>query len=111
MTTELKGVLLNVEKNTVETKIVDGSLDDFYEALNCGYIQVISRLIGNRPFYIVFDEALNQWENEPILYGNLFICNIGEDGDLGSLDDEDCEHVMSYIKPNGYRLESMPKTK
>lgn len=105
MATELKGVLLDVERNTVEIKVVDGSLDDFFEVLNCGYVRVVTRVIGDRSFYIVCDEALNQWDDEPMLYGNIFITGIGEDDDLGGLNERDCEYVMSYIKPNGYRLQ------
>lgn len=100
---DVRGILLDVERNTVEIKTLDGSLDDFFEALNCGYVDIVARIIGGRSFYIVRDEALNQWD-EPIIYGNLFIANIDESGEIASLDDDDINHIMPYIRPDAYRL-------
>ena len=120
------GILLDVDskKGTVkEIDLDEDKLEDFYEALNCSTIDIVQRMINDRPFDIVCDdEALLKSEPNPsavrkdgkiMLFGNLFICNHYKEH-LTSLSKEDCKFILSNVvvvsasKPHGSEVKTQP---
>ena len=119
----LRGVLVDVEKETVEIMEIEDELDEFYRILNCTCIDITVRCIGsNKQFRIVCDdEALCKGEpkisavdyfGQVQLCGNLFIvgCKI-DDGNLVSLTESEAAYIMSLVKkiptrkhPDGYPI-------
>ena len=120
----LRGVLVDVEKETVEIMEIVDELDEFYKILNCSCIDITKRSIGatSKKFNIVCDdEALCKGEPKisavdyfgiTQLCGNLFI--VGgkiDDGNLTSLSESEAEYVKKLVKkmptrkfPNGYPI-------
>ena len=119
----LRGVLVDVEKETVEIMEIEDELDEFYRILNCTCIDITVRCIGsNQQFRIVCDdEALCKGEpkisavdyfGQVQLCGNLFI--VGgkiDDGNLVSLTESEAAYIMSLVKkiptrkhPDGYPI-------
>lgn len=113
----LRGVLVDVEKETASVVEIPDELDAFYKILNCDCIDIVVRAIGGRcrkKFNIVCDdEAL--LKNDPKisaidnlgnvqLCGNLFI--VGGpvvDGNLTSLNEYDEAYLFSKIQKMGTR--------
>ena len=115
----IKGVLVDVEKETVGVVEIEKSLGGYYDAIKCCCISITSRTIGGYRFDIVLDDEGLLYENpkisavdrngEAMLLGNLFVVKSTIDGDLRSLTDAECDHVMRFIRmiytknhPNGY---------
>lgn len=124
MSKKLRGVLVDVEKETVSVMEIEDELEELYRILNCTCIDIVVRLIGsnNKKFNIVCDdEALLKGEpkisaidndGNPQLCGNLFIVSGKvEDGNLKSLFDAEIAYIMQYVfkistkkYPAGYEM-------
>lgn len=119
----LRGVLIDVEKETYGIVEIEDELDEYYRILNCSCIDITVRSIGsNKKFIIVCDdEALCKADpkisavdyfGQTQLCGNLFIvsCEI-ENENLVSLTDQEAAYLMRLVKkiptrkfPNGYPM-------
>lgn len=116
----LRGVLVDVEKETVSVVEIPYELDEFYRILNCDCIDIVSRRIGRKNFKIVCDdEALLKAPTKisaidnlgrPMMCGNLFIVG-GEviNGNLTSLEHPDTvlkriQHMCTRKFPAGYPI-------
>lgn len=105
----LRGVLVDVEQETVSVVEIEDKLDEFYRILNCDCIDIVVRRIGSKLFNIVCDDEalLKDWPKvsaidnlwKPMLYGNLFIVG-GEtiDGNLTGLELSEALHVTENVK-------------
>lgn len=90
----IKGILVTTA-GEIKPAELDGSLDGYYEALECDIIDCTVRRIGNKEYDIICDDEGLCKENpkvtavttrlEPALVGNLFICNHDEEGNWTSL--------------------------
>lgn len=102
---EVLGILVDVESEMplVSLKKIDESLDSLYNILNCGTIDIVARKIGGKYFDIVCDDeglfkehpkvsAIDK-NNQPMLVGNLFICNHDSNGHLASLSENDIDMI------------------
>ena len=120
MANKITGILIHVgfEKATVET--IDNTLEGLYSLLECDLVEIPTRKIGapkGRYYTVVCDEEglfaehpkISAIDNlgQPMLVGNLFICNSDyENGELTSLTDDDIKYLSCFIKPqatNRYR--------
>ena len=118
----IKGILIDVENEKVECIEVEDTLYEYYRILNCDTIDIISRKIGNKDFYIVCDDegllkgnpkisAINNL-GQPMLVGNLFIVSaLACEGNLTGLTESDAKYVMKRIQKmytkhykNGYPM-------
>lgn len=103
----IKGVLVTTT-GEIKTVELDGSLDGYYEALECDIIDCTVRRIGKKEYDIICDDeglfkdkpvvtAITK-SYQPALVGNLFICNNDGEGEWTSLtDDEIAEIQMNTV--------------
>ena len=107
---KIRGILLDVDtgdaRGHVEDIEIEDSLEEYYRILKCDTIDIVTRKIDGKTFNIVCDDnglfkenprvsAVNS-HGEPVLVGNLFICN--NDGPvLTSLSDDDVSHILKVI--------------
>ena len=124
----LRGVLVDVEKETASIVEIPDELDEFYRILNCDCIDIVSRRIGKhssgrqKRYNIVCDDeglfkdpqkisAINNL-GQPQLVGNLFIVGgTDQDGNLTSLWDSDIMWILDKVQkmstrkfPAGYPI-------
>ena len=121
----LRGVLVDVEKETARVVEIPDELDEFYRILNCSVIDIVVRSIGGRcrkKFNIVCDDeglfrdpqkisAINNL-GQPQLVGNLFIVGgTDPEGNLLSLTEYDEAYILSKVQkmytnnfPAGYPM-------
>lgn len=116
----LRGVLVDVEKETVSVVEIPDELDEYYKILNCDCIDIVVRRIGRKNYNIVCDDEallkapakISAIDNlgRPMLCGNLFIVG-GEviDGNLTSLERPDTvlkkvQHMYTRQFPAGYPM-------
>lgn len=117
----MKVVYLNVLENK-KAQVLDivDELDEFYRLIKCSHIDIARRKIGENYYDIICDDdglfvespkisAINNL-GEPMLVGNLIICD-SEDGYEKSLTDEQVSEVLSCIQrmytrkhPQGYYM-------
>lgn len=112
----LRGVLVDVEKETAGIVEIPDELDEFYRILNCDCIDIPMRRIGYRKqkFNIICDDEglfknpqkISAIDNlgQPQLVGNLFIVG-GTDleGNLTSLSADDAAYVLAKVQKMGTR--------
>ena len=110
----LRGVLVDVEQETVSVVEITDKLDEFYRILNCDCIDIVVRRIGSKLFNIVCDDEallkeapkISAIDNlgQPMLCGNLFIVG-GETigGDLTGLELSEALYVAGKIQHMGTR--------
>lgn len=105
----IKGILIDVNKGTSEVKELDGSLQDYYKAINCDCIDIRTRWIDNEEFSFVIDDngllidedkiipsTVSRKYNEVEFVGNTFICR-RNGPDLVSLKESDIKLINSHI--------------
>ena len=111
MSKSVKGVLLDVNTGELQVVTLGGSLQGFYEALDCSCIDIVDRTINGRPYTIVCDDegllkdgaklsAVSD-DNDPMLVGSLFITNSKYTPDgvaLADLTDDDIKHIKSAAR-------------
>lgn len=103
---KIKGVLVDVINKRIETREVEDTLEEYYNLLNCDMIEIVSRHIGGKDYDIICDEEgllkvnpiVSAFDslNQPMLVGNLFIVNYGENGKEASLTEEDIDHILKF---------------
>lgn len=121
---KIKGVLLDLDKDTAEVVEFIPSLENYYEMLHCDTIDIVSRKVGvtnGRIFDIVCDEdglfkegnKISAIDNlgRPMLVGSLLLLNRGEDGEETTLNDDECKYILGKIQkmytrnhPEGYQM-------
>ena len=103
----MKVLLLDTDRLQPQVVETEGGLDEWYRLLRCDLIDIVSRQIGGRYFDIICDDegllrggakvtALTP-QQEPLLVGNLVICNYDREGGEASLTDEDIELILQNI--------------
>lgn len=102
------GVLLDVQRNCVEVKTVDGSLDSYHKILNCRCFDIVFAAIGGRVFSIYCDDegllidspviSACTDRHGPSLAGNLFVTQGNDEGETISLTSSEIELVKHHIR-------------
>lgn len=110
---KITGVLLDVEKNTIEVKTIENSVDTFYKLLNCKSIECPTRIIQNQKFIIVCDDegALKRYKKPSmlivntddkeileIIFGNIFITKFDGVDDFDSLTKKEIKKILEAVK-------------
>ena len=103
----MKMLFLDVENR--EVKCVEANtLADYYKFINCNYVDIIHRRIGDVEVEIVLDDEgalVNQPkisaispEGTPMLYGNLLVASsrVTDDGELTELDEDEVEAILTW---------------
>ena len=120
MSRKLRGVLVDVEKETVSVVEIPDKLDEFYRILNCDCIDIVARRIGKHPsgrqkrYNIVCDDEglykdpqkISAIDNmgQAMLVGNLFIVGGADhEGNLTSLWDSDVMWILDKVQKMGTR--------
>ena len=113
------GLLVDVENRKAEPVTLDGTLNGYYNALNCDCIDIPRRVINGVEYSIVCDDeglmvdspkiSAIDTDNEPSLVGNLFVAMDGGDGELRSLTEDEMHELRRHIAfirtrnyPEGY---------
>lgn len=107
----IKVIYLNVKNNkTPEFLDIPDQLESYYKLIQCRYIDIVRRKIGQRYFNIVCDDEgmladmakISAISNlgEIMLVGNLIICSdkVTDDGDLTGLTEEEAEYIKERIQ-------------
>lgn len=104
----MKMLLLDVENKKI--KIVEANgLNDYYKFIDCNYVDIIHRRIGDVEVEIVIDDEGALVENpkisaidvtgEPMLFGNLLIASgrVTDDGELTELTQDEVDALVDNI--------------
>ena len=104
----MKMLFLDVENR--EVKCVEANtLDDYYKFIDCNYVDIIHRRIGDVEVEIVLnDEGLLvnapkpsgiNIDGTPVLFGNLLIASgrVTDDGELTELTEEEVDEIMDNV--------------
>lgn len=105
---EITGVLVNPAERVARKATIPASLESYYAALGCDCIDIVTRKIGGKAFDIICDdEALLKADPIPsacnysgyvMLYGALLVCKNDGRGNLASLTDDECMHVLKRVQ-------------
>lgn len=103
----LKVLVLDTDNVSMEVRDIEDELEVFYEIIGCRCIDIPSRKIGSKYYDIIVDDegllvgkmvsAIDE-NFEPMLVGNLIICNSDQEGNLVSLTDEDISIIQHSVK-------------
>lgn len=117
----ITGVLVDVVKRSIKLETLDQSLDEYYTALNCRCIDIVTRRIGGKSFLVICDDegllvdrpkisAIDPL-GEAMFCGNLFIVKTdGADGVM-SLTEADVDHILNNtmnVRARSYYPELYP---
>ena len=103
----MKVLLLDTDSLQPQVVETEGGLAEWYRLIKCDLIDIVSRKIGGRYFDIIVDDeglykggakvtALDT-QQQPLLVGNLVICNHDGEGGETSLTDEDIELIKRQL--------------
>lgn len=103
----MKVLLLDTDKLEPQIIETEGGLDEWYRLIKCSRIDIVTRKIGGHYYDIIIDDeglfkerakptALDTAQ-QPLLVGNLIICNYDEEGRETSLTDEDLENIIRHL--------------
>jgi len=107
---KIRGLLIDVKADPGMVNDIwldEDIIENFYDVLQCDLIDIVKRPIGGIEYNIVCDDeglfdahpyvsAVDEHDN-PMLVGNLFICNDDGEGRLTSLTEDDIQHIGQYI--------------
>lgn len=103
----MKVLLLDTDSLQPQIVETEGGLEEWYRLIKCSLIDIVSRKIGGRYYDVIVDDeglykggakvtALDT-EQQPLLVGNLVICNHDGEGNETSLTDEDIERIKQEL--------------
>lgn len=102
-----KAYLIDVKNKTSKEVNIKDDLDEFYEIIDCRMIDIVTRKINGKYYDIVCDDeglfhekpvaSAYDLNCKPMLVGNLLVFNVGEDGELGSLEAEDVIRIKEAV--------------
>ena len=102
---KITGIFVDTKNKTASAITVDDELETYYKLLDCKWIEIAPRKIGNTLVNIICDEE-GLLKQDPLmsavdsigngmLAGSLFITGLADDeGDLTSLTEEDQKQVL-----------------
>ncbi len=105
---QVTGMLVNVEQNFAKIVTVPDELPEYYNLLNCQYIDIYRRKVGDRWYTVVCDDegALKvdaivsgvDTQGRIAFYGNLLILSgRADDAELHSLTDSEIDNLIPNI--------------
>lgn len=99
--------LVDVENREYNSITLDGSLDSYYNALDCDCFDIVRRKIGGKYFDIMCDdEGLLKDKPVPSAYdsdgnvafvGNLLVVKHDKSGNTVSLTNNEIAHIANYV--------------
>ena len=104
----MKMLLLDVHNKDVKMVEANG-LADYYKFIDCNYVDIIHRRIGDVEVEIMLDDEGVLVENPkpsgisidgtPMLFGNLLIASgrVTDDGELTELTEEEVDEIMDNV--------------
>ncbi len=106
----IKGIFIDVEKQTIEPRTIKNDIHEFYSLLKCEAIDCPTRYISGVKVIIVCDDngALkgdkipsiidfnkdDLFEIKEIIYGNVFICKFDGIDDFTSLSEDEILKIL-----------------
>jgi len=105
---KVTGVLIDVKnRTTVVYTVNSGSLEEYYNILNCTTFDIASRRIGSSYYDIYCDDegllkcnpvvsAVSE-DRQPMLVGNLFVTKTNDEGETISLTAEEISEVLHNV--------------
>ena len=100
-------MVIDTEKERPQLIKTEGGLDEWYRLINCDLIDVQVHTIEGKPFdFICDDEALFKEggkvsaldkDQQPVMVGNLVICNCDDEGRETGLQKRDIELLKHHI--------------
>lgn len=103
----MRVLLIDTEKTAPQIIETPGGLNEWYRLIGCNLIDIQVMTIDGRQYDIITDdEALYKGgakvsgidaQKQPILAGNLIICNSNDNGEEIGLSDDDIKHIMGHI--------------
>lgn len=117
----MKVLLLNVYKNFVKEIEINDDLKEYYENLECNYIEIVERKIGNKWFDVICDEEgtfvdspkISAIDNlgTPMFVGNLIFAHHDSEGNMTGLKEKESDYIRRRIQtmftnnhPEGYLM-------
>lgn len=108
----VRGYFVDAINRKAQELTAEDTLESWYKIINCDTIDITCRRIGEEVDakyfnFICDDEGLLKGfptvtaissDNQPMLVGNLFICNDDGEGNLTSLSDDDISIIEKNIK-------------
>lgn len=105
---ELTGVLVDINTNEIKEVTVIDTLNNLRKLINCHTIDIISRAMDEKVYTVVCDDeallmspvpraSLFNSMNKAEIFGNAFICQTDDEGELISLNKDEIAHIMSHI--------------
>lgn len=115
----LKGILIDTKTGKHTITEIEDELKEFYRILDCERIDIVKANVGEQYFDIYCDDEglyrptdtvpvvtvldiSNEFDNQPMVVGNVFICKHDGQGGARSLTDEEIKHVEFYINACAY---------
>lgn len=103
----MKVLLINTDKLQPEIIETEGGLPEWYRLIGCNFLCKVSWKIGGKYFDIIADDEglyrndieatiLNK-DQEPLLFGNIVVCNHNNEGRKASLTDEEISLLKDQI--------------
>lgn len=103
--------LIDVRNGTHGPVDIDNRLEAYYKTIGCEYIDITMRSIGGKDYDIIIDDeglmksgpivSAAATGLEPVLVGNLLVCNF-KDTDDGTgeddLTDEDVANIRAHVR-------------
>ena len=107
--TKIRGILVDAYNNTIEPREIEDDLENYYNALKCDTINIITRVFDNNlRVCIVCDDngklkkkqipSAIDFRFDDILVGNLFITGAADhEGNLTNLNDTKIKRIMEHV--------------
>ena len=103
----MKVILIDTDNLTPQIVETPGGLKEWRRLIKCDLIDITRLKIGGIYYDIISDDeglykgvakptAIDP-QIQPVLVGNLVICNADEEGNEATLTDKDIEHILKYI--------------
>ena len=96
--------------NKTTSVVNPDSLQDYYDLIGCGCIDIVTRKIGRKVYDIIVDDE-GLLKNDPLisaiddlgrvmLVGSLIVCGVAdEEGELTDLSAADIKYIKKRIQP------------
>jgi len=95
-----------IKKDKFIVKNIKNNLESFHDEIGCRLIDIVTRKIGNRYYDIICDDEgllkpnyISMIDNNynPMLAGNLIICNHDDEGNETNLSQDDIDNILENM--------------
>lgn len=116
MSKSFKGLLVNKEQAKVMT--FKGTLEEYYELLNCEFITIVDIKFGDKYYDVICDEeatlkpveffSICSSSGAPMIAGNIIVCNHNYEGEETSLTRHDVTTLYKHLAWSTQNEETVP---